>query len=213
MAFDYATTLSRLRIFLMDSGSSVWADTDLQTAIRLGVGEVSLYNGAAVTLSGLDGAVTTTVATVLEAGLLVGAAGYAATARSVDRAEAYELGGESSVLLSWGVSRLEEWRAMLRAQYPDAIAATDLVAARELAADTRLAERELAADTRLASRELLTDTRASAESLAVDTRAAAREDAVKAAEAARVNPLRTTSNAAWGAWSDDFGEKGETALE
>jgi hypothetical protein len=213
MAFDYATTLSRLRAFLMDSGSTIWTDADLQGSIRLAVQEVSLYNAAAVTLSGLDGAGSTTVSAVLEGGLLVGAAGYAATARSGDRAETFELAGEAGVMLAWGSARLEEWRSMLRTQYPTAVAGVDLVAARELAADTRAAAESLAADTRLAERELATDTRAAAESLAIDTRAAAREDAVKAAEAARVNPLRTTSNAAWGAWSDDFGEKGETAVE
>ena len=213
MAFDYATTLARLRIFLMDSGSAIWADADLQASIRLAVQEVSLYNAAAVTLSGLDGAVTTTVAAGVEGGLLVGAAGYAATARSVDRAETFELGGEAAVMLAWGTARLEEWRGMLRAQYPTAVVGSDLVAARELATDTRAAAESLASDTRLAARELATDTRASAESLAVDTRAAARVDAVKAAEAARVNPLRTTANKAWSAWSDDFGEKGETATD
>jgi len=205
MAFDYSTTLSRLRVFLMDAGSGVWADADLQGAIRLAVGEVGLYNGVAVTLSGLDAAVTTTIPAGLESALQVGAAGYASAARGVDRAEAFELAGEAGALLNWSALRLGEWRVMLAAQYPNAGAASDLIAARELAKDTRASTEALASDSRLAARELATDTRASAEAVA----AAARAAALVAAEAARVNPLRTTANKTFGTWADDFGEKGE----
>jgi len=186
MAFDYATTLSRLRVFLMDSGSAVWADADLQAAIRLAVGDVSLYNGTAVTLSGLDGAGSTTISALLELPLQTGAAGYAATARAVDRAESFELAGEGDALRIWGEARLKDWRGMLRALYPDAGAATDDIAARELAHDTRVAAEALAADTRLATRESDADTRLATRELNADTRLATREsdaDARKAAEA------------------------------
>jgi hypothetical protein len=207
MAFDYATTLTRLRVFLMDSSSAIWADADLQGSIRMAVGETSLYAGSTLTLSGLDGAGATTIPTALETALLSGSAGYAAAARTADRAENFELNGEADALAKWAAARLEDWRGMLAAQYPNAAAVSDDIAARELAADTRLAERELDADTRLADRELAADTRLATREEDAATRTAAREDSLAAAEAARVNGLRTSSNSAWGEWSDDFGER------
>lgn len=174
MAFDYATTLGRVRAFVMDAGSAIWADADLQGAIRIAVGETSLYAGSALTLSGLDGAGSTTVPAALETALIIGSAGYAAAARTADRAENFELAGEADALAAWGSARLRDWRGMLAGQYPNAAAVSDDIAARELAADTRVA---------------------------------ARADALSAAEAARVNGLRISGNSAWGAWTDDFGEK------
>ena len=117
-ALIYSDALARVRLLLMEAGNAIWADTDLQGAIRLALGEASLSAGAALTLTGLDSAVATTLPAVLESALIVGAAGYAAAARAEDRAEAFELANESQASISWAASRLGEWRFMLGKVYP-----------------------------------------------------------------------------------------------
>jgi hypothetical protein len=118
MAIDYSAALARVRAFLMDSSSLVWQDSDLQGAIRLSLGEISLLAGEGFFLSGLDSAVNTTLPANLEALLVVGAGGYAGVSRAADRSEAFELVGEFKDTKQWGEKRLAEFRSQLGKIYP-----------------------------------------------------------------------------------------------
>lgn len=181
MALVYTDALARVRLLLMDASSAIWVDADLQGAIRLALGEASLYAKAVLTLNGLDSAVTTTLPSVLESGLIVGAAGYAAAARGEDRAEAYELASESARSVSWATEQLAAWRGMLALNYPGT--------SPESSAQMDLLNARIAAD--VAAAALIV----------------AREDTAKTAELARLALLRASTNP-FGSWTDDFGEKG-----
>jgi hypothetical protein len=115
---DYTGALARTRLLLMESGTAIWADADLQGAIQLALGEISLYAGQALTLNGLDSAVSTTVPAILESALVVGSAGYAAAARAEDQAEQFELANESATSATWSSARLTDFRSMLGKVYP-----------------------------------------------------------------------------------------------
>lgn len=66
----------------------------IDEGIRLALMEYSRASGVTETLSGLDGATASTLPD-LDSGILVlGAAGYAATAKSIDRIEAFNLDGQ-----------------------------------------------------------------------------------------------------------------------
>lgn len=118
MAIDYATALSRVRSWVMDSGSLIWTDADLQGGIRLALQEINLASGQAYTLNGLDGAVTTTLPVKLEGVLVLGGAGFAATARTLDRAESYELANEGSDVKGWAEKTLSRFSSLLSKLYP-----------------------------------------------------------------------------------------------
>lgn len=118
MAIDYSTVLSRTRAFLMDASSLIWADADLQGAIRLALGEMGIYAGSILTLNGLDGAPATTLPAKAESLIVLGAAGYAGAARAADRSEAFELVGEFKDTKQWGEERLAEFRGLLGKLYP-----------------------------------------------------------------------------------------------
>jgi hypothetical protein len=122
MALNYTNALAYTRLLLMESGTAIWADGDIQGAIRLALGEMGLYSGEPFTLNGLDGALVTTIPGVLESALVVGAAGYAAAARGEDRAEAFELANESKSSLTFSAERLKEYRGMLEKVYPNGYA-------------------------------------------------------------------------------------------
>jgi hypothetical protein len=102
----------------MDSGSLSWADADLQEGIRLSLAEISLRAGEGYTLSGLDGAGATTLPTLAEGLLVLGAAAYAATARAVDRAESYDLANEAEGVNTWAVKEFVSFRLLLERMYP-----------------------------------------------------------------------------------------------
>ena len=117
MPLDYTTALSRTRAALMDPGAQIWTDGDLTGSLRLALQIAGLYahSAAPYTLSGLDGAPATSLPAGLEGALIIGASAYAAASRAVDRAEAYELNGESAVLKTWAGEKLREWLLLLGA--------------------------------------------------------------------------------------------------
>jgi hypothetical protein len=120
MTTTYALTLARVRVFVSDSGSTIWADADLQEGIRLSLGEINLRSGLATpyALSGLDSAVTTTLPVNLESALVMGAGAYASMARAVDRAEAFELANEGPEVKAWSLGCMASFRALLDRLYP-----------------------------------------------------------------------------------------------
>ena len=148
MSLDYTSTLSRTRSFLRDAGSTVWADADLQGAIRQSLQQINLYSGQAYTLNGLDAAVTTTLPAKMEGLIVLGAAAYAVTGRAINRSEVFELAGEESKTAALSASLLVEYHEQLKLVIPVSSSTFDPL-------------------------------------------------------------LRTTTDPAWAAWKDDFGEVGE----
>ena len=118
MAILDSEALSRTRSFVMDSGSTIWADADLQGGIRLALQEINLFSGQAYTINGLDSAVATTLPTLLDGVLVMGAGAMAATTRALDRGEAFELANEGGEVKGWGEKMLQSFRGQLDRMYP-----------------------------------------------------------------------------------------------
>jgi hypothetical protein len=120
------TLIERVGVFLMDGANRIWDAQVLAECVRLAVGAYNLAlescaGGGAVTpvtLAGLDGAEQTTLP-ASHAGLVVlGAAGFAALARSADRSESYQLNSEAGDLYRWGGDQLAQFLAGLGQLYP-----------------------------------------------------------------------------------------------
>jgi hypothetical protein len=111
-------TLARVRLLLMDPSSMIWADTDLQAAIRLALQEINLVSGKQHTLNGLDSATLTTFTAEHDPVIVAGAAAYAALARAVDRAENYELANEEEEVKTAAEKLMSKFTGMLGKLYP-----------------------------------------------------------------------------------------------
>lgn len=155
-----STLSTRVKTFLMDSSALVWAADDITEAIRLALGEYNLASSGIATIDGLDSATSTTLPAVYDFVIVVGAAGYAASARGVDRVEGFDEDKESGSLTSWAALRLKEFRAFLAMAFPGY---------------------------------------STTQPPAPDSNAPA------PAEAARQGTLRTTTNPAWGTWTETDG--------
>jgi len=113
MSLTLASLRERLRQLIQDPSGLIWTDAGLDEAVRLALHEYNLAKSPAV-LSGLDGAETTTLPEIYESALLLGAAGYAACSRALQRSAAALPGQEGlNSLMDWGQARLGEFRAML----------------------------------------------------------------------------------------------------
>lgn len=181
--------LERAAAFLADGTRLIFTTPLLTEALRLALGEYGAAGQAAATLEGLDGAGSSSLAGVHETLIVIGAAGYAAQARALERAEGYQEGGESAALKAWGDARLGEFKAMLGFVFPGYLVtlagAGGAQDAGKIAAEIAL----LAAQTAALEGQ--------------EARAAAAEAhrlAAEAGEAARLNELRSAARRAWGTW-------------
>ena len=87
MAHTLATVRDQLENRLEDSTNLIFSTAVLDEAIRAALNEVSLAYGAAQTLSGLDGAATTTFSDLDLNALVVGAMAYACRFRLMSKFE------------------------------------------------------------------------------------------------------------------------------
>ncbi|HVN56502.1 MAG TPA: hypothetical protein VMT46_19400 [Anaerolineaceae bacterium] len=118
MATDLASIRARVGVELGDAGGVNYPQAQLDEGIRLALNEYNLMLGfqgvTAVTLSGLDGAVATTLPAIHEGALVVGAAGYAVSGRAVDRSEAFDLNQQlPQQLVDLGRQYLNDFRKMV----------------------------------------------------------------------------------------------------
>jgi hypothetical protein len=114
MALTLAGVRTRVRNLLVDNGSLIWQDANLDESIRRGLEELSRVYGDALALNGLDSATQTTLAERDGGTLCAGAAGYAALSRAVDRSEMDALrGGTAQELLAWGEGQLQRFNEAL----------------------------------------------------------------------------------------------------
>jgi len=112
------TICARLEQALADAEGLVWPAAALQEAVHLALDEYNLAAGAPCTLAGLDGAAETTLPEGHESIVIIGAAGYAAGMRGVERVEGFDPEGESPALLEWAQTRLGEFRRLLALVFP-----------------------------------------------------------------------------------------------
>jgi hypothetical protein len=103
---------TRTSQLLMDTGGLIWDAAAITEAVRLALGEYNQIYHTGVTLSGLDGAATTSLPENNTTLIVAGAAGYAAVARAAARSESFNLGSEAQTWLSWGEARLADFRSL-----------------------------------------------------------------------------------------------------
>ena len=118
MATNLASLQARVATLLVDAAGVNFPAAQLEESLRLALGEYNLRLGpqgqAPVTLDGLDGATGTTLPVQHESMLVVGAAAYAVTGRTVSRAENYDLNQSlPQQLLDWALERLNDFRKMI----------------------------------------------------------------------------------------------------
>jgi hypothetical protein len=194
MASTLSSLSARVSVMLMDTSNLIWDAGTVTEGIRSAIGEYGTAGEAAVTLNGLDSAAATTLPAVHDTVIVLGAAGYAATARAADRAEAFQLGSESADLKAWGEARLKEFRGMLGFIFPGYLV---VLSSSTGGTDAGLVAGQiglLAAQAAAASGQ---------EARAVAAAAAAA--AMLAAEVARKMGLRQSENSPFATWSDDKG--------
>lgn len=116
-----ATTLALMRAqvsaLLMDSGNLVWDTGTLDQGIRMALAEYNLVVGAtARTIKDLDSASSTTLPAADEQTIIIGAAGWAAMSRAVNRSESFDVNLENAAtLMAWANARKMEFGALLQA--------------------------------------------------------------------------------------------------
>ena len=124
MTTTLTTITDRVEAFLMDGDNRIWDAQVIAECARLALGAYNLAleaGGGAVTpvtLAGLDGAALTSLPVNHEVLVVLGAAGFAALARSADRAESFELNNEARDLYHWGGERLAQFFAGLALLFP-----------------------------------------------------------------------------------------------
>jgi len=77
--------------------------------------DLRVFYDKAQTLSGLDGATSTSLDAEMKAVVILGAAGYAANALGRHKVDAVTFGNAAGELRKWGWARLQEFRARLSA--------------------------------------------------------------------------------------------------
>lgn len=88
---DYSDLLIRVRAGLMDTSAAVWQSAELDEALRQALADMSLAAGASYTLTGLDGALITSLPAQYFTALVRGAAAYAVLWRAIERLDAFSL--------------------------------------------------------------------------------------------------------------------------
>jgi hypothetical protein len=111
---DYLTVSERVRCHLNDTGSLVWTDDMLETAVRSALQAVSRVYGEVHTLAGLDEAEETTLPEGDEHVLVTGGVAYALTFRASGRFEdAVPTREVPEALANWATAHMARFQTML----------------------------------------------------------------------------------------------------
>ena len=86
---DYADLIIRLRAGLIDTEETLWHTAELDEAMRQALADMGLAAGAVYTVTGLDGALTTSLPGQHFATLVRGAAAYSLLWRTIERLEVF----------------------------------------------------------------------------------------------------------------------------
>lgn len=110
----FETVKERVRCHLNDTASLIWTDAMLEEAVRSALQALSRVIDESFTLSGLDGAVETTLPEEDEHALVTGAVAYALTFRASGRFEDAALKGDlPAALMDWASAHMARFQAML----------------------------------------------------------------------------------------------------
>jgi len=111
---DYLTVSERVSCHLNDTGSLIWTDEMLETAIRSALQALSRVYGEILTLDGLDEAEETTLPEGDEHVLVTGAVAYALTLRASGRFEdAIPAQEAPESLADWATAHMARFQTML----------------------------------------------------------------------------------------------------
>jgi hypothetical protein len=180
-----STLSSRVQVLLSDANSRVYSEGLLEESIRLALGEYSTRAKQVFTLNGLDSATATTLPDYFDSVVVIGAAGYAAKARALDRADSFTQGETLPAdLAAWGEAQLTRFRAILDDLYPQT-ASSEAMALLEakIAADAEAAQAKAAADLALLQAKIAADENAMEAKAGYDGLAAQAKVAADAAAA------------------------------
>jgi hypothetical protein len=113
-----STTLMSLRSliggYLQDPTNLVFDTTAVDGALRLALADYSRVTGTAQTISGLDGAVVTTLSDVDAEAVAIGAAAYTALGRVIKRGESFQFKQAiPKEQRGWGEARLKDFKDLL----------------------------------------------------------------------------------------------------
>ncbi len=117
MSLTLETVRGYIRRLLADPESRTWDDETLDEAIRQALTELIQAAGHPIPLEGLDGEENPTLLSPEQSQVLAGgAAAYAVLTRSLQRAEAHDLGQSiPAVLLDWAHARMKHFQAQVLA--------------------------------------------------------------------------------------------------
>lgn len=86
---DTSDLITRLRAGLMDTSAVIWGTAEVEEALRQALADMCQASGEFYTLSGLDGAISTTLPGVYFALLVRGGLAYALLSRAAERVDAF----------------------------------------------------------------------------------------------------------------------------
>lgn len=114
MSETLSSIRDKVKAMLQDDANLVFDPATIESCIRFALDEYGLAKGAVQTISGLDGAVTTTVPDLESIIIQIGAAGYAVEGRVVKRSESFNFKQYiPREIRSWGEDRIKDFQRML----------------------------------------------------------------------------------------------------
>lgn len=114
MSLTLSTARERVSVHLNDVSQLIWTDLMLDTALRNALQAIGRVIGETLTLSGLDGASTTTLPEDDEHALVTGAVAYALTFRASGRFEDVRTEDDlSKAFADWAGAHMARFQTML----------------------------------------------------------------------------------------------------
>jgi hypothetical protein len=182
-----STLESRVQVLLSDANARVYSEDLLEEAIRLALGEYSTRAQQVYTLEDLDEAEATTIPDYFDSVVVIGAAGHAAKARALDRADSFTQGETLPADLdAWGETQLTRFRSILDGLFPETVTSEAMalleakIAADVAAAEAKAAVEADAAEAKAAADQALLEARLEAEVAAAEAKVAADQAAAQA---------------------------------
>ena len=196
MSLTLATAKTSIEIHLQDISNLVFSETTLEEAIRSALRALNRIRDATLTISGLDGAVSTTVTATDEQAIIEGGVAYALTFRAVglfdEPTPDQDLPEEYADLAR---KRMNDFLSLL----------TSLELGVPISTDDHTHDLAMQDDQQAHELAVIAAKHANAKEIIADKNT--REDAKIAAEQARLTELQTSEDAPYSAWEWDEGSE------
>ncbi len=194
MAFTLAIAKTSIEIHLQDISNLIFSETTLEEAVRSALRALSRVRAETLTISGLDGAASTTVSSIDEQAIIEGGVAYALTFRAVGLFEEpspdENLPKEFSDLAQ---QRMNDFLSLL----------TSLELGVPVSSDDHTHDLAMQDDQQTHELAVIAAKHANQKEIIADKNA--REDAAKAAEQARLTELQTSVDHPYSQWEWDEG--------